>query len=306
MTATPLTLDEGTEVRPVTPVVTPVEGVHDVLPSRRRQRESERSGGAEDRIPALAALDAATDFVLVVRVGETLRVFSEGALVAEDSEGGSIEAGIAGRAIDAVLPLRIASPAPIADAAVPAQQTTSPDALAAPAAETDPELDTSEEDREDLLESLLEFGETSRVPGFVRGSVLPEEPLADDDDGDEEDPAESPEAYLSLAIVLPDGRRISADHTVLLGRSPSVRGDDPDAETVALDSSLTDISRTHLQLRVEGDSVYALDLDSTNGTVLSRRGQAPRLVPTDEPLRVLPGDSLNLGGSATVEIEGLR
>jgi hypothetical protein len=302
MTATPLTLDEGTEVRPVPPV----EDVHDVLPSRRRQRESERSGGAEDRIPALAALDSATDFVLVVRVGDTLRVFSEGGLVAQDSDGGTVEAGIAGRAIDAVLPLRVATPGPTVDLAVVAEETTVPEQPVEPPAAADSELDTHEEKREDVLEALLEFGETSRVPGFVRGSVLPPELLAEDDDGDEDDPAESPEAYLSLAVVLPDGRRIAADHTVLLGRSPSVRADDPEAETVALDSSLTDISRTHLQLRVEGDSVYALDLNSTNGTVLSRRGQAPRLVPTDEPLRVLPGDSLNLGGSATVEIEGLR
>jgi FHA domain len=200
-----------------------------------------------------------------------------------------------------VLPLRVASPAPIDEAPASAQDTTVPSAPApAPAAD----VVTTEQDGEDLFESLLEFGETSRVPGFVRGSLVPEEQI--EDVADEEDPAESPEAYLSLVIVLPDGRRISGDHTVLLGRSPSAPADDPQAEAIALDSSLTDISRNHLELRVEGDSVYARDLDSTNGTVLTRRGQQPRLVPTDEPLRVLPGDSLNLGGSATVEIEGLR
>src|SRR4051812_34683309 len=228
MTATPLTLDEGTDVRPVTPA----SDAQDVLPSRRRQRESERSGGAEDRIPALAALDSATDFVLVVRVGDTLRVFSQGGLAVQDSDGATVEAGIAGRAIDAVLPLSVASPGEQADAAAAAQQTTVPDAPAAPVLENHAELD-ADEDGDDPFESLLEFGETSRVPGFVRGSVLPAEPLAEDD-ADEEDPAESPEAYLSLAIVLPDGRRISADHTVLLGRSPSARADDPEAETVAL------------------------------------------------------------------------
>ncbi|WP_210505259.1 FHA domain-containing protein [Naasia sp. SYSU D00057] len=296
MTATPLTLDEGTDVRPVTPVAEAQE----VLPSRRRQRETERSGGAEDRIPALAALDSATEFVLVVRDGDTLRVFSEGGLVAQDSDGVTIEAGIAGREVEAPLPLRVASPAAIEDeSAAAAQETTVP---VAPA-----EVETTEEDAEDLFESLLEFGETSRVPGFVRGSILPEEPLDENEDEAEElDPAESPEAYLSLAIVLPDGRRVAADHTVLLGRSPSARADDPEAEAIALDSSLTDISRNHLELRAEGDSVFARDLDSTNGTVLTRRGQQPRLIPTDEALRVLPGDSLNLGGSATIEIEGLR
>jgi pSer/pThr/pTyr-binding forkhead associated (FHA) protein len=122
----------------------------------------------------------------------------------------------------------------------------------------------------------------------------------------QEAPEESPEAYLSIALVLPDGRRIPADHTVLLGRSPSVRPGDTDAEAVALASNLTDISRNHLELAFAGGSVLARDLDSTNGTVLTRPGQAPRLIPTDEAIRILPGDSLNLGGSATIEVEGLR
>ncbi len=84
-----------------------------------------------------------------------------------------------------------------------------------------------------------------------------------------------------------------------------LEADDEAAEQVALDPTLTDISRNHLEILVEGNSVLARDLASTNGTVLSRAGQAPRLIPTDEAIRLLPGDSLNLGGSATVEVEGI-
>ncbi|WP_210481707.1 FHA domain-containing protein [Naasia sp. SYSU D00948] len=297
MTATPLTLDEGTDVRLVAPQ--PM----DALPSRRRQREHERSAEAEDRIPALAALDAAAEFVLVVRNGDGFRVFSQGGLVAQDPDGREVRAGTEGQEIDDALPLLVgrhdgseAAPAAVAgEAPVPA-------------------LEATQDDADDLFESLLELGdtqeaaaesvdtdelgETNRVPGFVRGSAgsaEPESPDAED---------ESPEGHLAVALVLEDGRRIVADHTVVLGRSPSLRADEPGAEHVALDPVLTDISRNHLEIRIEGEAVVALDLASTNGTVLTRAG-SPRLVPSDEAIRLLPGDSLNLGGSAVVEVEAV-
>ncbi len=298
MTATPLTLDEGTELRPV---VAPEST--DALPSRRRQREHERSSDAENRIPALAALDAAAEFVLVVRTGDGFRVFSEGGLVAQDADGREVRGGNEGQEVEGLLPILVARHDDGEELGA------ADDAVTAIAA-----LEATED--EDLFESLLELGdtaerapldepadtdelgETNRVPGLVRGSTgtLTDEPAAD----------EEPETNVALALVLEDGRRIAVDHTVLLGRSPSVRTDDEAAEQVALDPTLTDISRNHLEIRPDGDAVVAIDLASTNGTVLTRDGQAPRLVPTDEAIRLLPGDSLNLGGSAIVEVEAVR
>ena len=179
-----------------------------------------------------------------------------------------------------------------------------------------PERDSQPHEDDDLFESLLELGdaaepavlepdaldtdelgETNRVPGLVRGS-------SGTVAGEPSEPDAGAEVHTALALVLEDGRRIALDHTVVLGRSPSARGDD--SEQLALDPALTDISRNHLEIRVAADAVVALDLASTNGTVLTRAGQVPRLVPTDEPIRLLPGDSLNLGGSAIVEIEAVR
>ncbi|BDZ47408.1 FHA domain-containing protein [Naasia aerilata] len=296
MSATPLTLDEGTEVRPVALLsqhsqmsqhaLAPEH--QDALPSRRRKRETAPSRGAEDRISALSALDSAVEYVLVVREGDRLRVFSEGGLAAQDEEGRELHPSVDGELVVGTLPLLIGRSE---DGELPPASALDTSVPAAPV-----EAAVAEEDAESLLESLLELGETNRVPDLVRGSLA-------------EAPAEvepEAEAYLSLALALPDGRRITADHTVLLGRSPSRRPLEPEAEVVALASNLTDISRNHLEIVVDGDTVLARDLTSTNGTVLTRPGQAPRLVPTDEPVRILPGDSLNLGGSATIEVEGLR
>lgn len=287
MTATPLTLDGGTEVRPVDNVESA-----NVVPLRRRQRETTRSGGAEDRIPALSALDSAAEYVLVVRSGDSLRVFSEGGLTAQDADGRELHPSHEGEELEAALPLLVGR---VEDGEVlepSAQDTTAPAApIEAPVAT----------DAESLFGSILDLDETNKVADLVRGSIVADGPAAA-----EEAPEESPEAYLSIALVLPDGRRITADHTVLLGRSPSARPEDSEAETVALASNLTDISRNHLELVFDGAALLARDLDSTNGTVLTRPGQAPRLIPTEEAVRILPGDSLNLGGSATVDIEGLR
>src|SRR4051794_8264133 len=102
MTATPLTLDGGTEVRPVDNVESA-----NVVPLRRRQRETTRSGGAEDRIPALSALDSAAEYVLVVRSGDSLRVFSEGGLTAQDADGRELHPSHEGEELEAALPLLV-------------------------------------------------------------------------------------------------------------------------------------------------------------------------------------------------------
>lgn len=307
MTATPLTLDEGTDLRTA---VAPQTA--DALPSRRRQREHERSADAEDRIPALAALDSAAEFVLVVRNGDGFRIFSEGGLVAQDPDGREVR-GTQGQEILDSLPILVARHDDSEDIAaaepVSAHETTGDDADdlfesllelgdTSESAEVEHALEAA--DAADDTDDTDDLGETNRVPGFVRGSagVPAEEPEAPGDEA-------APEEYVALALVLEDGRKVPVDHTVLLGRSPAARDDEEGAEPVALDSTLTDISRNHLEIRFDADAVFARDLASTNGTVLTRPGQVPRLVPTDEAIRLLPGDSLNLGGSATVEVEAL-
>jgi len=309
-------------------------------PSRRRQREASRPAPGTDRVPALAALDAADDFILVTRQGGHLRVFSDGRLTVLDATGGALPDTALADA-DGLLPFLVADEgmrpsaadavaAPVLDedadaddqqaddgdkaddggavgvaaqnagfAGVPASvlppealQTMPPHAAAALAFDPLPVfvLDEGDEDPNEL-------GETDRVPGLSRGSDAEERVAPDLSDG----------PFTSIALVLPDGRRIDAPDYVLVGRSPSDPGAPGSApELVALSAKLTDISRTHLELRGDGDALLARDLGSMNGTVLARPGHAPQLVPADAPVLVLPGDALILGGSATIEIEGVR
>ncbi|MCU1438004.1 MAG: hypothetical protein JWP66_1091 [Naasia sp.] len=275
-----------------TPAVFPQVG--GAAPSRRRQRE--RPADAEGRIPALTALDEAAEYVLIVRGPGGVRVFAEGGLAITDADGDTVDAA---SALSADLPFTVAegavapTPASALDTSVPAVPfedilAGEPDGLAALGLE--PGTGAGSEP---------DFGETSQALGFGRGDLLVESPLV---------PAtvEEDEGYLAVALVLPGGRHLTVDGTVLIGRSPSESARTDSPELVALAANLTDISRTHLEVTTDGDAVYVRDNRSTNGTVLTRRGQTPVLIPSDEPMRVYPGDSLNLAGSATIEIEGVR
>lgn len=64
------------------------------------------------------------------------------------------------------------------------------------------------------------------------------------------------------------------------------------------------VSGSHVELRVEGWTVLAVDLDSTNGTFLRRRGQPAVRLPTT-PTLLVDGDVLDLGHGVALTLEGL-
>ena len=76
-------------------------------------------------------------------------------------------------------------------------------------------------------------------------------------------------------------------------------------ECGAVDSPQQDISRSHVELRVEGDSILATDLHTTNGTTLLRSGVDPMRLHPGEGTVVVPGDVIDLGDGITVAIEEL-
>ncbi|MEV7618951.1 FHA domain-containing protein [Microbacterium sp. NPDC089321] len=106
---------------------------------------------------------------------------------------------------------------------------------------------------------------------------------------------------------LSTGQVIELDRTVIIGRRPRstrVSGDSM-PHLVAVDSPQQDISRSHLEIRPEGDSVVVIDLRTTNGSTLLRPGADPvRLHPGEHTL-VLSGDVVDLGDGVTVAFEGL-
>ncbi|MCW3492801.1 FHA domain-containing protein [Microbacterium sp. SSM24] len=103
------------------------------------------------------------------------------------------------------------------------------------------------------------------------------------------------------------GQVLLLDRTVVIGRRPrSTRVSGTDLpHLVAVDSPLQDISRSHVELRVEGDSILATDLNTTNGTTLLRPGVDPVRLHPGEGTVVVPGDVIDLGDGITVAIEEL-
>uniref|UniRef100_UPI0035B33FF6 FHA domain-containing protein n=1 Tax=Microbacterium sp. TaxID=51671 RepID=UPI0035B33FF6 len=105
--------------------------------------------------------------------------------------------------------------------------------------------------------------------------------------------------------VSPTGQVIALDRTVVIGRRPrSTRVSGTDLpHLVAVDSPQQDISRSHVELRVESDSIVATDLHTTNGTTLLRHGVDPVRLHPGEGTVVVPGDVIDLGDGITVAIE---
>jgi len=74
---------------------------------------------------------------------------------------------------------------------------------------------------------------------------------------------------------------------------------------VPVPSPEQDISRSPLEVRLEGVSVLVVDLGSTNGSTLLRTGQLPvRLHPLEAAL-VVDGDVVDLGEGVTLTFEDL-
>lgn len=108
-------------------------------------------------------------------------------------------------------------------------------------------------------------------------------------------------------IRLSTGRVVELERPVIIGRRPkSTRTTGADLPTlVAVDSPDQDISRSHVEIRAEGEHVLVTDLDTTNGTVLLRGGNEPVRLHPNEPTMVVTGDVLDLGDGVTVTFEDL-
>ncbi|MDP3950475.1 FHA domain-containing protein [Microbacterium sp.] len=103
------------------------------------------------------------------------------------------------------------------------------------------------------------------------------------------------------------GQVVALDRTVIIGRRPrSTRASGADLpHLIAVESPQQDISRSHLEIRPEGDTVVVVDLHTTNGSTLLRPGADPlRLHPGEQTL-VLSGDVVDLGDGVTVAFEDL-
>ncbi|WP_026547127.1 FHA domain-containing protein [Paenarthrobacter nicotinovorans] len=104
---------------------------------------------------------------------------------------------------------------------------------------------------------------------------------------------------------LSTGELIDLDQSLIIGRQPSVSrvqgGTMP--KLVQVESPGGDISRSHVEVRLEGWHVMLCDLKATNGTVLIREGQAPRRLAQNEMAILLDGDIAELGDDISLRFE---
>ncbi|WP_139316075.1 FHA domain-containing protein [Cellulosimicrobium sp. CUA-896] len=109
-------------------------------------------------------------------------------------------------------------------------------------------------------------------------------------------------------VVLSTGQGVELDRGVVVGRRPRTprtqAGDLPRLVTVP--SPQQDISRSHVEITLEGWHVLVSDMATTNGTTLLRAGQPPRRLHPSEPVLVVDGDVADLGDGVTLTFEGIR
>ncbi len=106
-------------------------------------------------------------------------------------------------------------------------------------------------------------------------------------------------------LVLSTGLVVSLNRPVLLGRAPQVTrvSNNEIPRLVTLASPNQDISRTHAEVRMDGEDVVVTDLRSTNGVLLLRQGSGPQRLHPGEPTVVEPGVVVDLGEGATFLVE---
>jgi hypothetical protein len=106
--------------------------------------------------------------------------------------------------------------------------------------------------------------------------------------------------------VLSTGAVVTLDRNIIVGRTPKatrITGEMP--HLVAVPSPQQDISRNHLEIRVTDTVVVAIDLDTTNGSVLHRQGAEPMRLHPGELNVVVSHDVIDLGDGVTITFEDL-
>lgn len=116
--------------------------------------------------------------------------------------------------------------------------------------------------------------------------------------------ADAAAAQPALYLLLPNGVREPLGQPIVVGRAPGVNkvsgGQIP--RLVSLGGADQDISRNHVRITVEGDTVVVTDLHSRNGTVIVLPGKPPQKLRGGESTSVIVGTVVDLGGGVTLSV----
>ncbi len=95
--------------------------------------------------------------------------------------------------------------------------------------------------------------------------------------------------------VLDDGRRVTVDGLVLIGRNPQPEPGEEDAYLVKLADETRTVSKSHLAIALDPNGLYVVDRGSTNGsTVTTPAGRSTRCRP-HEVVYVGAGSIVSIG-----------
>jgi FHA domain len=110
----------------------------------------------------------------------------------------------------------------------------------------------------------------------------------------EQDPVTVPRPVLGV-LRLSTGDVVTLDRGVIMGRNPGTDfAGDERPHVIKLPSGDGEISRTHVQISLDGWHVLVTDLKSTNGTLVALPGRDPEQLRSNEPLPIQPGTVVTL------------
>ncbi len=130
------------------------------------------------------------------------------------------------------------------------------------------------------------------------GYPAPSYPASGAPESDETQIASVPAAPAGPAwsAVLDDGRQITIDGLVLLGRNPQPQPGEEDAQLIKLADETRTVSKSHLAIGLDSAGLFVVDRGSTNGSTvttpagISTRCQAGDIIYIDEGSIVSIGD----------------
>jgi hypothetical protein len=101
------------------------------------------------------------------------------------------------------------------------------------------------------------------------------------------------------------GIDVLLDRPVVVGRAPRVlpMSDGEPPRLVRIEGAGHDLSRNHLQIRLEGWHVLVVDLGSRNGTVVAVPGRLPQLLVPRQPCLMTPGSLVTLADDVSFRYE---
>lgn len=159
------------------------------------------------------------------------------------------------------------------------------------------------------LGQVIPAGPAAPNPGFVPAAMCPEQ--HPNSPGSSEcricrRPVGTATSRIPQPVIgrahMSTGESFDLSGSLIVGRNPRASRFQGTQVPRLVSLPFAHISGSHLELRVDGWSLLAVDLNSTNGTFLRRGGEPPKRIP-DTPTPLYAGDVLDFGDDVKMTFE---